>query len=59
MQKVRFLQDFYTFNKDTYRVVMAEDNEYYYIQRDLQIDKELFRLTKRENGVIYQVVERS
>lgn len=37
---------------------MAEDNEYYYIQMDLHSNNELFRLTKRENGVWYQVVER-
>jgi len=58
MRKVRFLKDFYTFNKDSFRVILAEDNEYYYIQENLHtLDK--FRLTKRDNGVLFQVVERS
>ena len=58
MQKVRFLQDFYTFDKDSYRVILAEDGEYYYIQENLHtLDK--FRLPKRDNGVLFQVVERS
>ena len=58
MKKVRFLKDFYTFDKDSFRVILAEDNEYYYIQENLHtLDK--FRLPKRDNGVLFQVVERS
>ena len=58
MRKVRFLKDFYTFDKDSFRVILAEDNEYYYIQENLHtLDK--FRLPKRDNGVLFQVVERS
>jgi len=58
MRKVKFLKDFYTFDKDSYRVILAEDNEYYYIQENLHtLDK--FRLPKRDNGVLFQVVERS
>jgi len=44
--------------KDSFRVILAEDSEYYYIQENLHtLDK--FRLTKRDNGVLFQVVERS
>jgi len=58
MYKVRFLKDFFTFNKDSFRVILAEDNEYYYIQENLHtLDK--FRLSKSDNGVLFQVVERS
>ena len=32
MKKVKFLKDFYTFDKDSYGVILAEDSEYYYIQ---------------------------
>ena len=58
MQKVRFLKNFYTFDKDSYRVILAEDHEDYYIQMHLHT-LDTFRLPKRENGVLYQVVERS
>jgi len=58
MQKVKFLKDFYTFDKDSFRVILAEDSEYYYVQENLHIlDK--FRLPKRDIGVLFQVVERS
>ena len=58
MRKVRFLEDFYTFDKDSFRVILAEDSEYYHIQEHLHtLDK--FRLPKRDNGVLFQVVERS
>jgi len=57
MKKVRFLKDFYTFDKDSFRVILAEDSEYYYIQENLHtLDK--FRLPKRDNGILFQVVER-
>jgi len=58
MKKVRFLQDFYTFDRDSYRVILKEDSEYYYNQEHLHtLDN--FRLPKRNNGVLFQVVERS
>jgi len=58
MQKVRFLKDFFTFDNDSFRVILAEDSEYYHIQENLHtLDK--FRLPKRDNGVLFQVVERS
>ena len=58
MKKVRFLKDFYTFDKDSYRVILAEDSEYYYIQENLHtLDK--FRFPKRDNGALFQVIERS
>jgi len=58
IRKVKFLKDFYTFDKDLFRVILAEDNEYYYIQENLHtLDK--FRLPKRDTGDIYQIVERS
>jgi len=58
IRKVKFLKYFYTFDKDSFRVILAEDNEYYHIQEHLHtLDK--FRLPKRDNGVLFQVVERS
>lgn len=58
LQKVRFLKDYDTFKKDSYRVILGEDSEYYHIQENLHgLDQ--FRLAKKENGSLYQVVERS
>ena len=58
LRKVKFLKDFFTFDKDSFRVILAEDSEYYYIQENLHtLDK--FRLPKRDNGVLFQIVERS
>lgn len=63
MQKVKFLKDYlpgeYEFAKDSYRVIMAEDDDYYYVQVDLHSENELFRLNKNDNGVLFIVVERS
>lgn len=59
MLKLVFLKDYYTFNKDTYRVIMKEDSEYYYIQNDLHNSDELFKFHKSNNEVLFRVVERS
>ena len=58
MRKVRFLQDFESFRKDTYRVIMSEENGYYNIQIDLH-GRDMFGISKQLIGDIYQVVERS
>jgi len=59
MRKLFFLRNYHTFEKDTYRVIMQEDSEYYYVQIDLHISNELFKFHKSNNGVLFQVVERS
>ena len=58
MQKVRFLKDFESLTKDTFRVVMGETSDYYYIQLDL-CSYEVFGIHKCLNGDVYQVIERS
>lgn len=58
MQKVRFLKDFNTFKKDSFRVILGEDNEYYHIQTDLHSLKTTY-FHKSHNGVSFIVVERS
>ena len=58
MRKVRFLKDFNSFKKDTYRVIMEETALHYRIQVNLHSD-ELYWIHKVDNGDIYQVVERS
>jgi len=58
MQKVRFLQDFGAFAKDSFRVILGEDELFYQVQTDLHSClSTLFH--KSNNGVIFQVVERS
>jgi len=39
LQKVRFLKDFNSFKKDTYRVIMEENALYYRIQVNLDSDE--------------------
>ena len=52
MQKVKFLQDIKMFKKDTYRVIMAEDPEYYHVQIDLNsFDAIPFHKSKKWNIV--------
>jgi len=58
MQKVRFLQDFGFYKKDSFRVIMIEDQDAYHIQRDLHSDKTQ-AFYKNNNGKLFQVVERS
>lgn len=58
MRKIRLLQDYLTFNKNSYRVIMAEDNAYIYVQENLHRSDQ-FRFNKSDNGVIFVVVERS
>jgi len=58
IRKVRFLKDFNSFEKDTYRVIMEETALHYHIQVNLDSD-ELYWIHKVDNGVLYQVVERS
>jgi len=58
IRKVRFLKDFNSFKKDTYRVIMEETALHYRIQVNLDSD-ELYWLHKADNGVLFQVVERS
>ena len=58
MRKVRFLKDFNSFKKDTYRVIMEETALHYRIQVNLDSD-ELYWIHKSDNGDIYNVVERS
>jgi len=58
MRKVRFLKDFNSFKKDTYRVIMEETAFHYRIQVNLHSD-ELYWIHKVDNGDIYQVVERN
>jgi len=58
MLKIRFLKDFGSFKKDTYRVILNEDNENYYIQVNLHT-LETLKFPKIKNGVLFQVIERS
>lgn len=58
MQKVRFLKDFNSFKKDTYRVILGETSDYYRIQFDLH-SYDVFGIHKCLIGDVYQVVERS
>ena len=58
IRKVRFLKDFNSFKKDTYRVIMEETALYYRIQVNLDSD-ELYWIHKSDNGDLFQVVERS
>ena len=58
MQKVRFLQDFSTFAKDSFRVILGEDGLFFQVQTDLH-SSESTLFHKSNNGVIFQVVERS
>jgi len=58
MQKVRFLKDFDTFAKDSYRVILGEDDQYYFIQTDLH-SLETTHFHKSHNGISFIVVERS
>jgi len=58
MLKVRFLKDFGSFKKDTYRVILNEDSENYYIQVNLHT-LETLKFPKSKNGVLFQVIERS
>ena len=58
MRKVRFLKDFNSFKKDTYRVIMEETALHYRIQVNLDGDK-LYWIHKSDCEDIYQVVERS
>jgi len=58
LRKVRFLKDFNSFKKDTYRVIMEETALHYRIQVNLHSD-ELYWLHKSDCGVLFVVVERS
>jgi len=58
LQKVRFLQDFHTFKKDSYRVILAEDELHYGVQINLHSD-EKYWLNKGYDGVLFVVVDRS
>jgi len=58
LQKVRFLKDFNSFKKDTYRVIMEETALHYRIQVNLDSD-ELYWIHKSDNGDLFVVVERS
>jgi len=58
MRKVRFLKDYKSFKKDTYRVIMEETALHCRIQVNLDSD-ELYWLHKADCGVLFQVVERS
>ena len=58
MQKVRFLEDYESFKKDTYRVIMSETIDYYYIQTDLH-SLGVTRFNRSSNGVLFQVIERT
>ena len=58
MQKVKFLKDFNSFKKDTYKVIMEETALHYRIQVNLDGD-ELYWLHKVDNGDLFVVVERS
>ena len=58
LRKVKFLKDFNSFKKDTYRVIMEETALHYRIQINLDSD-ELYWLHKEDCGDLFQVVERS
>ena len=58
LRKVKFLKDFNSFKKDTYRVIMEETALHYRIQVNLDSD-ELYWIHKSDNGVLFKVVERS
>jgi len=58
MQKVRFLQTVGTFEKDSFRVIMGENQYVYHVQLDLH-SLETKAFSKKDNGILYQVVERS
>jgi len=58
MQKVRFLQDFGEFKKDTYRVIIGEDETCYHVQFDLH-SYDTMPIHKSKNSISFQVIERS
>ena len=58
MQNVRFLEDYESFKKGSYRVIMSETVDYYYIQTDLH-SFGATRFNKSSNGVLFRVMERS
>ena len=58
MQKVRFLEDYGSFKKDTYRVIIGQNDEFYYIQINSD-SPETTLFHKSKNGSLFQVVERS
>jgi len=58
MQKIRFLKNFGYWSKDTYRVILGEDEEYYHVHVDLK-SLETVKFHKSENGKLFVVVERS
>lgn len=58
MQKVVFLKNFGFWDKDTYRVILGEDEESYHIQFELD-SLEVAKLSKSDNGKLFMVVERS
>jgi len=58
MRKVRFIRDHGSFAKDSCRVIMGEDSEYYHIQLNLH-STESIELDKGYNGDLFQVIERS
>ena len=55
---MRFIKDFKSFKKDTYRVIMEETSLHYRIQVNLDSD-ELYWLHKIDCGDLFVVVERS
>jgi len=58
IRKVKFLKDFNSFKKDTYRVIMEETALHYRIQVNLD-SEELYWLHKEDCGDLFIVVERS
>jgi len=58
IRKIRFLKDFNSFKKDTYRVIMEETALHYRIQVNLDSD-ELYWLHKSDNSDMFVVVESS
>lgn len=60
MTKLRFLKDFDNFQKDTYRVILAENELNYIILIDIGgYSTDMFEISKSLNGIIYEVIERS
>lgn len=58
MQKIRFLKNFGYWDKDSYRVILAEDEEHYYVQFNIHT-LETAKFHKSDNGKLFVVVERS
>ncbi len=59
MQKIRFLQNYGQFFKNTYRVVLNEtDTHYIILAKTDGINEDTMELPKLLKGTIFEVIER-